>query len=62
MSSNSSGLSEVVKRLYELRCCARCVLRYVGVQDGAVNFAKPYQVCLLFSVLDHRIIKIFIIA
>ena len=43
MSNNIPGLSEVVKRLYELLCCARCVLRYTARQDGAVLYAKPYQ-------------------
>ena len=58
MSNNIPGLSEVVKRLYELKCCARCVLRYIGRQDGAVLYAKPYEVCVLSSFHDYLYVLI----
>lgn len=42
MASTVTGLSQVVKGLYELQCCARCVLRYVGFQD-TTTYAKSYK-------------------
>ena len=53
--SNISGLSEVVKSLYKLQCCARCVLRYIGI-GGAGLYAKPYEVCAISSSLDDVLI------
>ena len=53
--SNIPGLSEVIKRLYELHCCARCVLRYIGVK-GAGFYAKPYEVRAIYNFLDDVLI------
>ncbi|XP_046847599.1 tRNA pseudouridine synthase Pus10-like [Xenia sp. Carnegie-2017] len=44
MSIEISKLSEVVKNLKELQCCARCILRYIGKRDSSAAFyAKPYN-------------------
>lgn len=43
MATKVAGFSQVVKMLYELPCCARCVLRFSGLQDSAPLYAKPYK-------------------